>query len=61
MDLEEIRANDQHLNISRSVDRSEPGEAIDIAAALAWPRELERARDDAAGRMDALLAELGYA
>ena len=61
VDLEEIRGNDHNLNISRYVDTSEPAEPIDIAAALARLRELEQARDEAAHKMDALLAELGYA
>ena len=58
--LEEIAANDWNLNISRYVDTSEPEEHIDVADAIARLREAERARDDAARKMDALLAELGY-
>ena len=59
--LEEIAANDWNLNISRYVDTSEPEERIDVAEAIARLREAERARDEAARKMDALLAELGYA
>lgn len=58
--LDEIRRNDYNLNISRYVDTSLPEERIDVAEALARLRELERQRDEAARRMDELLAELGY-
>jgi type I restriction enzyme M protein len=61
VDLDEIRRNDYNLNISRYVDTSLPEERIDVAEALARLRELERQRDEAARRMDQLLAELGYA
>jgi type I restriction enzyme M protein len=58
--LEEIAGNDWNLNISRYVDTSEQEERIDVAEALARLREAERARDEAARKMDAMLAELGY-
>jgi len=58
--LEEIAENEGNLNISRYVDTSEPEERIDVADALARLREAETARDEAARRMDAMLAELGY-
>ena len=60
-DLEEIAANDYNLNISRYVDTTEPVEVPSVEEALAQLREAERKRDEAAGRMDELLAELGYA
>ena len=59
-DLEEIAANDFNLNISRYVDTTEPVEVLSVEDALAQLREAERKRDEAAGRMDELLAELGY-
>ena len=59
-DLEEIAANDYNLNISRYVDTTEPVEVLSVSEALAQLREAERKRDEAAGRMDELLAELGY-
>ena len=60
-DLEEIAANDHNLNISRYVDTTEPVEVPSVAEALAQLREAERQRGEAAARMDALLADLGYA
>ncbi len=59
-DLEEIAANDYNLNISRYVDTTEPVEVLSVEDALAQLREAERKRDEAAARMDELLAELGY-
>ena len=60
-DLDEIAANDHNLNISRYVDTSEPVEVLSVEEALAQLREAERRRDEAAARMDELLAVLGYA
>ena len=60
-DLAEIQGNDYNLNISRYVDTTEPEEVMDVGEALARLREAERERDEAVARMDALLAELGYA
>ena len=60
-DLAEIEANDYNLNISRYVAPVIEEEALDIGEVLARLREAERERDDAAKRMDELLAELGYA
>jgi type I restriction enzyme M protein len=59
-DLAEIQANDYNLNISRYVAPVVDEERIDIGEALARLREVERERDEAAKRMDELLAELGY-
>ena len=59
-DLEEIKANDFNLNISRYVDTTEPVEVMSVADALTQLREAEQRRDEATARMDALLAELGY-
>ena len=60
-DLEEMRANDFNLNISRYVDTAEPVEATSVEDALAQLREAERRRDEAAAKLDELLAEMGYA
>ena len=59
-DLEEIRANDFNLNISRYVDTTEPVAVMSVEDALAQLREAERRRDEATAKMDELLAELGY-
>ncbi len=60
-EIQEIRSNDFNLNISRYVDTTEHEEIISVEDALAHLREAEQRRDEAAARMDALLAELGYA
>ena len=59
-DLEEIEANDFNLNISRYVDTTEPVEVMSVEDALASLREAERRRDEAAAKMDELLAKMGY-
>ena len=59
-DLTETEGNDFNLNVSRYVDTTEPVETLSVAEALAQLREAERRRDEAAARMDALLADLGY-
>ena len=60
-DLEEIKANDFNLNISRYVDTTEPLEVMSVEDALSQLRDAERRRDEAVAKMDALLAELGFA
>ena len=60
-DIEEIASNDYNLNISRYVDTTEPIDVPSVEEALALLREAEERRDQAARRMDDLLAELGYA
>ena len=59
-DLEEMRANDFNLNISRYVDTSEPVEVVSVEDALAQLRDAERRRDEAVAKMDELLAQMGY-
>ena len=59
-DLDEMRANDFNLNISRYVDTTEPVEVMSVEDALAQLRGAERRRDEAVAKMDELLAELGY-
>jgi type I restriction enzyme M protein len=60
-ELAEVQANDYNLNISRYVAPVVDEEQVDIGEVLARLREAERERDEAAKRMDELLAELGYA
>jgi type I restriction enzyme M protein len=60
-DVTEIEGNDYNLNISRYVAPVVDEEQVDIGEVLARLREAERERDEAAKRMDELLAELGYA
>ena len=59
-DLDEIRSNDFNLNISRYVDTTEPEEVPSVEEALAQLRDAEQRREEAASRMDELLAELGF-
>ncbi|HLG69046.1 MAG TPA: N-6 DNA methylase, partial [Chloroflexota bacterium] len=60
-DLEEIRGNDFNLNISRYVDTTQQEEVVSVEQALAQLHEAEQQRDQAMGRMNKLLGELGYA
>jgi type I restriction enzyme M protein len=60
VEIAEIEKNDWNLNISRYVDTAEKQEAVDVGAAVARLRELERERSEAEGRMNAFLEELGY-
>jgi type I restriction enzyme M protein len=60
-DLDEIRANDHNLNISRYVDTTQHEEVMSVEDALAQLREAEHRRDEAVEKMNKLLAELGYA
>ena len=60
-DLDEIEENDFNLNISRYVDTTEPVEVMSVEDALAQLREAEAQRAQAVSKMDALLAELGFA
>lgn len=58
--VEEVKENDYNLNISRYVDTLEPEKPIDVEAAMAELRRLEKKRDAAAAKMDDLLRGLGY-
>ncbi|MCX4241339.1 class I SAM-dependent DNA methyltransferase [Paraliomyxa miuraensis] len=60
VEVGEIEKNDWNLNISRYVDTSEEEERVDLQAAVARLRELEKERAEAEGRMNAFLEELGY-
>ena len=59
--LDAIRANDFNLNISRYVDIAEAEEPLDVAEELRKLRVVEQERSQAEARMNALLAELGFA
>lgn len=60
VDRAEIEENDFNLNISRYIDTLEPEKPIDVKAELEKLWAAEKARDDAAARMNALLKEMGY-
>ena len=60
-ELRETGENEFNLNIGRYVDTAERIEVPSVEEALAQLREAERDRDEAAARMDELLAEFGYA
>jgi type I restriction enzyme M protein len=60
VDLKEIEENDFNLNISRYIDTLEPEKPIDVKAELEKLWIAERARDEAAAHMNALLKEMGY-
>jgi type I restriction enzyme M protein len=61
VDLKEIKENDYNLNITRYVDTTPPPKPIDVKAALAALRELEKKRNEAEAKMHKLLTEMGYA
>ena len=58
--MQEIEENDFNLNISRYIDTLEPEKPIDVKAELDKLWAAEKARDEAAARMNALLKEMGY-
>ena len=60
VDTQEIEENDFNLNISRYIDTLEPEKPIDVKAELDKLWAAEKARDEAAARMNALLKEMGY-
>jgi type I restriction enzyme M protein len=60
VDFSEIEENDFNLNISRYIDTLEPEQPIDVHAELRKLWAAEKARDEAAARMNALLKEMGY-
>lgn len=61
VEYSEIEENDFNLNISRYIDTLEPEQPIDVQAELQKLWDAEKARDEAATRMNALLKEMGYA
>ena len=60
VDMKEIEENDFNLNISRYIDTLEPEKPIDVKAELGKLWAAEKARDEAAARMNDLLKEMGY-
>jgi type I restriction enzyme M protein len=60
VDVGEIKKNAFNLNLTRYVETIEAEEKVDVAAAVARLRELEKARAEAEARMNAFLRELGY-
>ncbi len=58
--LDEIEKNDFNLNISRYVDTAEAEEKVNVRAAIAKLRELEKARTEAEEKMNGYLSELRY-
>ena len=60
VDVAEIEKNDFNLNITRYIETAEAEEKVDVAAAVAKLRELEKARAEAEARMNGFLRGLGY-
>ena len=60
VDIDEIRANDHNLNISRYVRTLVEPEPIDMPTAIRNHRRLRTLRDDAESKMMQQLAKLGY-
>jgi len=60
VNLAEIEKNDFNLNISRYVDTAEAAVKVDVRAAVAKLRELEKSRAEAEEKMNGFLRELGY-
>ena len=60
VDIDEIRANDHNLNISRYVRTLVEPEPIDMPTAIRNHRRLRLLRDDAESKMMKQLAKLGY-
>ena len=58
--LDEIRANDHNLNITRYVDVTEEEEAIDVQKVLDELSKLKEERSVVEKKMNAFLKELGY-
>jgi type I restriction enzyme M protein len=60
VDVAEIEKSDFNLNITRYIDTAEAEEKIDVSAAVAKLRDLEKARAEAENRMNMFLKELGF-
>jgi type I restriction enzyme M protein len=56
--LEEMEQNDYSLNVTLYVMRDEEGEGIDIAKEFAELKELERQRQEVAGKLEQYISEL---
>ena len=59
--LDEIRGNDGNLNIARYIDNGETEETADVADTLAQLAALAEEEAQIDARLDAYLAELGFA
>jgi type I restriction enzyme M protein len=59
--LEEIEQNDYNLNVTLYVMQDEEGEAINIEREFAELKELERQRQDVAGKLEQYVSELTHA
>lgn len=59
--LDEIRQNDYNLNVTLYVMQDEEGEGIDIAREFSELKELERQRQEVAGRLEQYITELTQA
>jgi type I restriction enzyme M protein len=58
--LDEIRANDHNLNITRYIDITEEEEPIDVQDVLRQLKELKKERSDVEKKMNRFLKELGF-
>jgi len=57
--LDEIRANDYNLNITRYIDITEEEEPVDVQDVLDQLKELKKERSGVEGKMNRILEELG--
>ena len=58
--LDEIRANDHNLNITRYIDITEEEEPVDVQAVLKGLKEVKKERSNVERKMTQYLKELGY-
>ena len=58
--LDEIRANDYNLNITRYIDISEEEKPVDVQAVLKDLKDLKKERSNVEKKMKRYLRELGY-
>jgi type I restriction enzyme M protein len=58
--LDEIRANEYNLNITRYIDIAEDEEPIDVQEVVDQLKELKKERDDVEEKMNVYLKELGF-
>jgi type I restriction enzyme M protein len=58
--LDEIRANDHNLNITRYIDVTEEEKPIDVQNILDELKGLKKERSTVEGKMNKFLKELGY-
>ena len=58
--LDEIRANDYNLNITRYIDITEEEEPIDVQDVISQLKALKNERADVEKKMNNYLKELGF-